>query len=86
MARMVITTLRSPRRSAKSNIKTAALLLTGKRFHTGNGGALYDLSRAIAAFHPFPVRQPLLHVLGFLNGVPTMEAGDRGAILLASKY
>jgi hypothetical protein len=49
-ARRVITTRRSPRRSAKSRTKTAALLLRGSRSHTANGGGLYALKRAIAAW------------------------------------
>lgn len=46
----MITTRNSPRRSAKRRIKTAALLLSGRRSHAENGGGLYALNRATAAF------------------------------------
>lgn len=48
---MVRTIRRSPRRSAKRRSNTAALLLTGKRCHVENGGGLYALNRATAAFY-----------------------------------
>jgi hypothetical protein len=54
-ARMVMTTLKSPLRSAYSNNKTAARLLTGRRSHKGKGGGLKALSRAIAALVPVSI-------------------------------
>jgi hypothetical protein len=48
-ARIVMTTLKSPLRSAYSSNRTAARLLTGRRSHSGKGGGLKALRRATAA-------------------------------------
>lgn len=47
LARRVKTTLRSPSRSAKSSMRTAALRERGKEYHVV-GGATYALRRAMA--------------------------------------
>lgn len=51
-ALIVITTLKSPFRSAYNSNNTAARLLTGNRSHNGKGGGLNALSLATAACHP----------------------------------
>ena len=48
-ARMVMTTRRSPHRSAYSSIRTAARLRTGSVSQKGKGGGLYARRRAMAA-------------------------------------
>lgn len=71
------TTRRSPRRSAKSKSNTAALLLTGRRAHVENGGGLYALNRAMAAF----ILRQIRNLLG-TEGL-TAAAGVKGAILVS---
>lgn len=48
-ARMVMTTRRSPRLSANRSNSTAARRLSGRRSHSGKGGGLKALNRAMAA-------------------------------------
>lgn len=71
-ALMVMTTRRSPRRSAYSSIRTAARRLTGRRSQSGKGFGLKARSRARAA---------LVLVSIVMLDIITWKQGERERVL-----
>jgi hypothetical protein len=76
-----MTTRRSPRRSANSNSKTAALRDNGSLFHVLKGGGLYALIRARALLMIISLNSHSHYRRNIVAAqVLTAEAEDRGDI------